>query len=59
MIVNLLISYKYIEYQNLSRHPYKNSKYELLNWNSIQPKIEESSNLLDQESNMQLYPSPF
>jgi hypothetical protein len=30
MIINLLISYKYIEYQKLCHHPYRNSEYELL-----------------------------
>ncbi len=30
MIINLLISYKYIEYQKLSCHSYENSEYELL-----------------------------
>jgi hypothetical protein len=30
MIINLLISYKYIEYQKLLCHPYRNLEYELL-----------------------------
>jgi hypothetical protein len=30
MIINFLISYKYIEYQKLFRHLYRNLKYELL-----------------------------
>jgi len=31
MIINLLISYKCIDYQKIFRDPYKNSEYELLN----------------------------
>jgi hypothetical protein len=57
-----IISYKYIEYKTLCHHLYKNSKYELLKlkFNSINnQKLKKTSNLLDQESNMQLHPSPF
>jgi hypothetical protein len=60
MTINLLISYKY-KYQKLCCRPYRNLEYELLkkkNQLYKQPKIKETSNLLNQESNMQMHLLP-
>jgi hypothetical protein len=50
------------DYQKLSHHPYRNLEYELLKIEIPfykQPKIKESSKLLDQDSYMQLHHLPF
>jgi hypothetical protein len=58
MFINLLISYKY-KYKKLHHYPYRNLEYESLklkfNSTTLQAtQIKEKSNILDQESNMQI-----
>jgi hypothetical protein len=46
MIINLLISYKCIDYQKIFRDPYNNSEYELLNLKFHSTSNQKSGNRL-------------
>jgi hypothetical protein len=61
MMINLLISYKFIEYQKLSRHPYRNLEYEL---SKLKFRLTSNQKLRNRltfktKRHMQLHPSPF
>jgi len=58
IIINLLISYIYIEYQKLRCHPYRNLEYQLLKLKFNFTNNQKLKNCLtfDQKSNMKLHP---
>ncbi len=53
-LINLLISYKYTEYQKLPRHPYRNSKYELLKLKCHSTSNKKLKNRLTFKTNSQI-----